>query len=130
MTEKRCTRCESTKPVSVFGKNKSTPDGFSYWCKDCVRAAYREKNGTPKAKTKSKVTPAKSQANKAAEPAAVAPDLTVRMLPGLGFEAELDADDNVLRVRQANSEGGADELVLSRTEAKVLFAQFHDWVHG
>lgn len=71
------------------------------------------------------------KAPKAAAPAAKPEPspLAVSMAAGFGFDAVVDGD-NVLRITQYNSDGDADELVLSRTEAKVLFAQFHDWVHA
>lgn len=51
-TSKTCSRCKETKPVDQFGKNKSTPDGLSYYCKACQKARYREKaakkTGAPK----------------------------------------------------------------------------------
>lgn len=37
---KRCSKCEQTKPVNLFNKNKNRPDGLSHHCKDC-RAEYR-----------------------------------------------------------------------------------------
>jgi hypothetical protein len=123
-TEKRCTRCATTKAADDFGKNRTNPDGLSYWCKACVRTAYLEKKGGKKPK-------ATSRAQKAAPPAPQPEStaLAVSMAAGFGFDAVVDGD-NVLRITQYNSDGDADELVLSRTEAKVLFAQFHDWVHA
>lgn len=124
MTEKRCSKCQSTKPVSEFNGNKSAPDGFSYWCRPCAKAAYDERRNGSKAKATRKAPKAAAPAAKP-EPAAA---LAVTMAPGFGFEAAVD-ENGVLRISQPNEEG-ADEIVLSRTEAKVLFAQFHDWVHG
>lgn len=36
MGVKYCTKCETNKPTKCFSKNKSSKDGFQYWCKDCV----------------------------------------------------------------------------------------------
>ena len=33
---KRCTKCEQTKPLSEFRKNKNSPDGHQYYCKSCA----------------------------------------------------------------------------------------------
>ena len=37
---KRCSKCESVKPITGFSHNKSMPDGFANWCKECVRQVY------------------------------------------------------------------------------------------
>lgn len=34
---KTCTRCRDTKPVSEFGRDKSSPDGLSWRCLQCLR---------------------------------------------------------------------------------------------
>jgi hypothetical protein len=34
---KQCTKCQKIKDSSSFRKNKSTPDGLSYSCKECLR---------------------------------------------------------------------------------------------
>ncbi len=49
----------------------------------------------------------------------------LEVLPGFGFRATVE--DDHLVIEQDNSEGATDSLVLSRTEAKVLFAQFGEW---
>jgi hypothetical protein len=44
---KYCKKCNSTKSLVEFSKNKNTPDGFQYYCKDCCRATtkhYRDNN--------------------------------------------------------------------------------------
>ena len=41
---KRCSKCGEVKPLSLFYKKKSTKDGFTSCCKDCIkamRAGYR-----------------------------------------------------------------------------------------
>ena len=38
--EKRCSHCGVVKPLSEFTKNRTTNDGLSYWCKDCVKEVY------------------------------------------------------------------------------------------
>lgn len=39
---KRCPSCETTKPVSAFGKNAARPDGLQSQCRPCRRRV----NGT------------------------------------------------------------------------------------
>lgn len=36
--EKRCPKCEETKPLSEFGRSRA---GFQSWCRGCVRRAQR-----------------------------------------------------------------------------------------
>jgi len=35
---KMCSRCNTEKPVSEFYKNKTTSDGYAYYCKACEQA--------------------------------------------------------------------------------------------
>jgi hypothetical protein len=49
---KRCTTCKKERPVTEFGRNKSTPDGLQRQCKDCRADGYfaakaRKANGDP-----------------------------------------------------------------------------------
>ena len=47
MTNKTCSRCKETKPVSEFNKNRSSKDGLTFWCKGCKSESsrrYRETN--------------------------------------------------------------------------------------
>lgn len=39
---KVCNSCQTSKPISEFGKNKSRPDGLTQWCKPC-RNDYQRK---------------------------------------------------------------------------------------
>lgn len=44
---KTCCKCKCSKDLSLFYRNKSTKDGLSYECKECVKSAqaeYYEKN--------------------------------------------------------------------------------------
>src|SRR5262245_23194070 len=34
---KTCTKCNTEKPISDFGKDKSRKDGVFSWCKACTR---------------------------------------------------------------------------------------------
>ena len=40
---KLCSKCKILKPLENFSKNKTTKDGYSYWCKIC-RKIYRKNN--------------------------------------------------------------------------------------
>lgn len=35
LTTKRCSKCGTTKDVSMFGKHEQKPDGLRSWCKEC-----------------------------------------------------------------------------------------------
>ncbi len=35
MSEKTCSKCKQTKPLSAFHKNAGNGDGLRYECKDC-----------------------------------------------------------------------------------------------
>lgn len=54
----------------------------------------------------------------------------LEILPGFGFRASVE--DDFLLIEQDAGVGEdqrTDSLTLSRTEARVLFAQFHEWVN-
>jgi hypothetical protein len=42
MTERPCTRCGATLPLSEFPVNRRMRDGHSSWCRSCAVAATRE----------------------------------------------------------------------------------------
>lgn len=35
MEYKTCSSCHQPKPVTAFGHNRQTPDGFMYYCRTC-----------------------------------------------------------------------------------------------
>lgn len=39
---KICSKCKIEKPVSEFHKDKNSSDGYTYACKDCRNAKYKE----------------------------------------------------------------------------------------
>jgi hypothetical protein len=39
---KKCSDCQTVKPLTVFNKNKSSPDGYSYLCKECTSIRKRK----------------------------------------------------------------------------------------
>lgn len=54
----------------------------------------------------------------------------LEILAGFGFRASIE--DDYLMIEQdagAGAEARFDSITLSKTEARVLFAQFHGWVH-
>jgi len=51
MDEKRCSKCDLTKPVSGFSKNKAHKDGLSNQCKNCD-AEYRKTSDYREARRK------------------------------------------------------------------------------
>jgi hypothetical protein len=36
---KRCSKCQMTKSLTNFGKNKLATDGYHYWCRTCAAAS-------------------------------------------------------------------------------------------
>lgn len=44
---KRCSRCDTEKPLTDFRNNSKAKDGLAYWCRQCFREydAERYKNG-------------------------------------------------------------------------------------
>jgi hypothetical protein len=46
-TEKRCTTCGETKPLSEFSKDKGSKDGLHFYCKACAHAAEKKWRSVP-----------------------------------------------------------------------------------
>lgn len=47
VTEKQCTLCQEIKPLALFVRQRSKPDGHGCWCKSCHAAktkAWRDRN--------------------------------------------------------------------------------------
>lgn len=47
MDEKKCSRCGLIKPIAEFSYDRSSKDGYGYWCKSCAKEKYREKHPKP-----------------------------------------------------------------------------------
>ena len=78
------------------------------------------------AKNGKKVTKAKRATKGEAPPPAPIPNTpTLKMEAGYGLDASID--DGYLRLSQADHEGNVETLMLSRSEAIVLFEQFREW---
>lgn len=45
---KVCTKCGQRKPYVEFWANKTTKDGFQYWCKDCMNKTEKKPHITDK----------------------------------------------------------------------------------
>ena len=115
---KVCVKCETDKLIDAFRKDKRTPDGYASICADCKGTKGK---GGKKAK---RATNGKANASPAPEPiASITSPLEV--LPGFGFRASIE--DDRLAIEQDRDDGATDNVTLSRTEAKVLFAQFGSW---
>jgi len=35
MEDKKCSKCQNTKTLDNFTKDKKTKDGYRFWCKEC-----------------------------------------------------------------------------------------------
>lgn len=44
VTEKTCSFCKQTKPIELFPKNKTRPDGHGSNCKKCKNVEYKRRN--------------------------------------------------------------------------------------
>lgn len=105
MNEKVCKGCGKTKPLDQFGRHNRSSDKHKANCLVCTGEA----------------DPVADEG----EPI-VSSGARLEILPGFGFRASID--DDRLSIEQDDSNGNTDNISLSRTEAKVLFAQFSDWV--
>lgn len=50
ITEKRCPRCKTVKPIDDFNENKATKDGHAIYCRVCRRELYQENKEQMRAK--------------------------------------------------------------------------------
>lgn len=112
---KTCRKCGVEKLIDAFSRDKRTPDGYACTCIDC-RGNGKGQNGKSKRAAKAQPAP---------EPAPIANLASLEVLPGFGFRASIE--DDRLSIEQDRDDGTADSITLSRTEAKVLFAQFMEW---
>jgi hypothetical protein len=40
--EKKCTKCDTAKPIADFGKDKKAKSGYKFWCKSCSVSANKQ----------------------------------------------------------------------------------------
>jgi len=41
MKIKKCSKCNQSKPLEAFSKDKANPDGLRYYCRDCMSVAWK-----------------------------------------------------------------------------------------
>jgi hypothetical protein len=119
MTEITCKRCGASKPPEEFGDDSRTENGKARTCRACKKPSTGRPKGGGNRVKKQKRASATPAAGAEASP-------TLRLEAGFGVQASV-TDDGRLQLEQADAEGKIDTIVLSRTEAKVLFAQFGEW---
>jgi hypothetical protein len=110
------------EPCKKCGGTDFTPGGRCRKCQKEKNDAWRKahENGAGKTKKVKKVAKGKKAAKVAAAPAA---DLIIDAC--FGLKASLDGD--YLKIEQSDAEGATDTLMLSRTEARQLIANFSKW---
>jgi hypothetical protein len=94
-------------------------------CRSC-RQAQVDKATSSRARTMQSVKisrPVKAQASSPPAPTIGHPVL--ELLPGWGVNASIDEERLVLK--QSDAEGNVDEIALSRSETRALFAHFATW---
>lgn len=42
MREKRCPDCKKAKSIKDFGRNRQSPDGLHYYCRECAAERQRQ----------------------------------------------------------------------------------------
>lgn len=119
---KDCIKCGELKPLDGFGDDSRTPDGKAKTCRDCRGNGKRKGGGSVKVASKRVEKPE-------APPAPAKLDgLSLEVARGYGFRAS--AEDGQLVIEQDTDGEGAATVVLSKTEFKVLAAQFAEWADG
>ncbi|HSW34697.1 MAG TPA: hypothetical protein VLH36_13885 [Steroidobacteraceae bacterium] len=109
-----CQRCGEAKGADDMVVRGGKP---SKTCKACFSASFQKKSGGGKAVKAKKADPA---------PKPVKLDhLSLEIARGYGFRAS--AENEQLVIEQDDDQGQTATVVFSRTEAKVLFAQFAEW---
>jgi hypothetical protein len=116
-----CKSCGRDKPEAEMFTRKGKPIRT---CREC-RAEQFKVGIITRAKTMRSVQISRSVTVEipTLPPAAAFPMLDI--LPGWGVNAALD--DGRLVLKQSDSEGNTDEISLSQSEARTLFAHFSTW---
>lgn len=120
-----CQRCNKPKSAAEMVVRAGKP---SKTCAECFREAMAERGGR-KRKSVDTVAP-KPRKSRSDEQTPAPEPVTIigpalEMAPGFGFRASVE--DERLSVEQDDSEGKTDNVVLSRTELRVLIAEFASW---
>jgi hypothetical protein len=42
MRTKKCPDCKTVKPIKDFGRNRQSPDGLHYYCRECAAERQRQ----------------------------------------------------------------------------------------
>jgi hypothetical protein len=117
-----CKSCGRDKPEAEMFPLKGTPIRT---CRECKAEQFRRGIIT-RAKTMRSMQISRSVAVEIpALPAPAAAFPMLDILPGWGVNAALD--DGRLVLKQSDSEGNTDEISLSQSEARTLFAHFSTW---
>lgn len=107
----KCKHCEETKDESLMALRVGQP---SQVCLECKQSRASLGAGAPKKKQKRKQRP----------------DVDEQRLTmpggGHGFDAFVTEDDQ-LQISQENDGEDADNLVLSKAEARLIFEKFGEW---
>lgn len=116
---KVCIKCDVEKPIDDYGHDKRTPDGRSKTCSECRFGGGKKRKGKPARKAKPEAAP---------EPVTITGR---KLVLERGFGVRASIEDGVLTIEQdQQAEDGSEltaQLFLSRTELKVLAAEFQDW---
>lgn len=131
-----CKKCKSEKADDQMKLRNGVPSKVCLECDEAAKAERRrlkkvledareESVRTRKKKKKSAAAPARRAKPKVEEPEPT--EAVVMIAPGLGCRAFLTEDDR-LQIAQRNDDKSYDNIVLSKTEFKVIAAQFHDWM--
>lgn len=116
---KVCIKCGVDKLIDAYGNDSRTPDGRAKTCIDC--------RGNGKRKGGGSVRPRDPKPERVPAPAKL-DGLSLEVARGYGFRAS--AEDGQLVIEQDTDGEGTAQVVLSKTEFKVLAAQFAEWADG
>lgn len=129
-----CKKCNQEKDEGQMKLRGGAP---SKVCLECDVAAKAERDRVKKVladareesvRTRKKRKKSSAGAREKAKRVEPEPELNeVLIAPGLGIRAFLTEDDR-LQLAQRNDDKSFDNIVLSKTEFKVIAAQFHDWM--
>ena len=121
MTTYTCRKCGNEGfAAAAMLMRKGKP---SQVCRECWTAS-RNGGATVAKATKVQAKTAKSQPAAAPEPVKL-DGLSLELARGYGFRAS--AENGQLVIEQDADDGATATVVFSKTEAKVLFAQFAEW---
>lgn len=122
MTAYTCRKCGNEGlAAAAMLMRKGKP---SQVCRECWTASRNGGGATVAKATKVQAKTANAQPPAAPEPVKL-DGMSLEIARGWGFRARSDADQLV--IEQDAEDGATATVVFSKTEAKVLFAQFGTW---